>query len=99
MSALFGSQNTATGGNSGSAGESQISHPVVLASSIGAVGKSGSAQTALNPSEKISGKQNLNKWAIPAASFAVVMAATGAIGSTGESTDKLYAKFLSRRLK
>jgi hypothetical protein len=41
-------------------------------------------------------KQNL--WVIPAASFAVIMITTSAFGGSGEFTNKLHAKLLSRKI-
>jgi hypothetical protein len=82
--------------NNASGGDSQQQHPIVLASSLKGSHRGPGAGIS---NAKISSGSKQNKWILPIASFAVVMAATGAMGSTGESTDKLYAKFLSYRLK
>jgi hypothetical protein len=71
------------------------SHPVILASAKG--GGSGSTPTRSAAATGSESKQN--KWVLPVASFALVMIATSAIGTTGESTDKVYARVLSYRLK
>jgi cell division septation protein DedD len=84
-----------TGANSESS-DSNNGHPIILASSVNS-GHSDPSKGVTNPA-KIASDPSHNKWILPFASFAAVFAATGAIGSTGESTDKLYAKFLSRRM-
>jgi hypothetical protein len=69
----------------------------ILANSINDGNTPGPAATTAAP-RHISSTGKQNAWVIPVASFAVVMLVTGALGSSGEFTDKFYARFLNRRL-
>jgi hypothetical protein len=93
----FGGIFSQPGGQGGNTSvPNQDLHPVILASSTKGGGTGhGLPQT----SAKIAAEPKQNRWILPAASFALVMIATSAVGITGESTDKLYAKVLSYRLK
>jgi hypothetical protein len=84
---------------SGSSTNANDQHPVILASSVQGNHPGSSLNNNANPNIAKAESPKQQKWLLPAASFAVVMAATSAIGSTGESSDKLYAKLLSHRLK
>jgi len=71
------------------------SHPVILAS---ATSSGGGSASAINQSRPL-GSHHQNMWVIPAASFAVVMFTTSAFGGSGELSNKLHARLLSRRLQ
>jgi hypothetical protein len=44
-------------------------------------------------------KNATNTWILPIASFSIVMLATGALGGSGEFSDKLHARLLSYKLR
>jgi hypothetical protein len=70
----------------------------VLASSTkGGNGTGAGAGNTTTPSH-LSPSSKQSVWILPAASFAVIMLVTGALGSNGEFTDKFYARFLSHRM-
>jgi hypothetical protein len=75
---------------------SQTGHPVILASAKSHGGGSSSINNA-EPQTALAA-QKKNMWVLPAASFAFVMLITGALGSSGELTDKLHARVMSYRL-
>jgi hypothetical protein len=95
----FGSMFS-SGSQNGSAGVSNTNddHPVILASSVKHGGNTPKG-TSAHPAIAAGGQQKQKIWVIPAASFAVVMLTTSAFGGSGELSDKLHARMLSRRLR
>jgi hypothetical protein len=57
----------------------------------------GAGATAPNNHHLNNKNARQNTWILPIASFSVVMLATGALGGSGEFSDKLHAKLLSRK--